>query len=117
MAAKAAKKKVVKKIMDWATKAFSGSGDVEKQDAIHIVDQLVTTYGHQRDVLGGTIRALKGRLEILDTTWSYRRQPVSTLVPCPPAEGVSQHITLSPLQLGFEELGGTSDHPCRHRAL
>ena len=71
--------------------------DLDKQDAIHIVDQLGTTYGTCEEVLTTTVKALKDRLDILDPTWAYRRAPVATTVPHPPAAGVTETIRLSPV--------------------
>ena len=51
MTAKVTKKKVMKKIIDWTTNTFGGSGDIEKEDAIHIVDFLTTTYGTEKRCL------------------------------------------------------------------
>ena len=104
---KSAKKKVVKQIMDWAVKVCGGSGDIEKQDAVHFSDLLCTSYKTRPDQLAGTIKAVRSRLEIVDPTWAYRRTPVSTVTPPQPAAGVIATIFLSPLSLGFEE--GFSD--------
>ena len=97
------KKKVANNIMGWAMKEYGGSGDLEKQDAVHIVDQLVATYGGREDVLANAMKALKARLEIMDPTWQYRRPQVATSVPHPPAEGATETLRLSPTHLGFAE--------------
>ena len=97
-ATKAAKKKVVKKIMDWATRQCGGSGDIEKRDAVHIVEP---------DILASAIKAVRARLEIVDPTWAFRRTPVSIVTPPQPNVGVTATVFLSPLSLGFEE--GFSD--------
>ena len=57
-------KKAVKKIVYWAAKRFGGSGDMEKQDAIHLVDWLSATYGQQPNVSAGISKRVKERLEI-----------------------------------------------------
>ena len=99
----AARKKVCKKITKWCSEAFGGSGDFEKDDAVNITDWLTSRYAGQKDVLADTFEAVKKRLQVLDPGWVYRRAPVATDVPAPPAEGQqSDACRLSPRQLGFE---------------
>ena len=97
------RKKVVKKILDWAMKEFGGSGDLDKQDAVHIVDQLDATYGRCEDVLANTVKVLRDHLDIIDPTWIYRGPPVATTMPHPPAAGATETLRLSPIHLGYAE--------------
>ena len=99
--AMADRKGVLKKIRQWCKCTFGGSGDIEKRDAVHIVDWLASTYGKQPAVLVKTLQALKMRLEVIDPTWSSHRLQVETHVPQPPREGESERIVLSPESIGF----------------
>ena len=91
------RKGVSKKIRQLCKCTFGGSGDIEKVDAVHIVDWLASTYGKQPAVLVKTLQALQKRLEIIDPTWSSHRLQVETHVPQPPREGESGSIVLNPV--------------------
>ena len=98
----AKQKKVIKKILDWSLKQFCGTGDVEKEDAVHAVDYLEQTYGPNPGILKETLEAFKRRLEVLDPAWCFSRIPVATIVPAFDGDQ-PETARLSVTQLGFLE--------------
>jgi len=98
---KTAEKKIIKQIIGWATQQFGGSGDIEKEDAVHVCDYLTQTYGTNPNILKETLETFKRRLEMLDPAWALTRHPIATTVPA--FTGCSESIRVSVSQLGFEE--------------
>ena len=101
----ATKKSAQAKINAWCHDRFDGSGDIEKPDAVHLIDFLTDTYGGDGglNTLTQTFERVKLRLQALDLTWSFRMPPVARSVPHPPAPGETESIRVGPQDLGFTD--------------
>jgi len=100
---KTAQKKVAKKIVEWATRRFGGSGDLEKEDAVHVCDYFTQTYSQNPAVLKDTLDTFKKRLETIDPGWALTRHPIATTAPAFAESGQPESLRLSLTQLGFLE--------------
>ena len=88
------------KIQNWVTDQFSGSGDIEVQDAVHIAKYLETTFDHPS--LKAILLSFRQRLDLIDRQWVFNRPPViDTVIPAA-AEGEETPVFhAAPWQIGF----------------
>ena len=93
---------VKKKIISHLDTKFTGSGDLEIDDAVDITKFLTEEYGQKPEALKQILHTVLGRVEALDPAWATSRPAWSTVYPTAPAsEADVAELCLAPWHTGF----------------
>ena len=76
------KKQVIKKIMSHLDTLFTGSGDLEKDDAVDVQEYLTKTFGEKHNDFKVVLQGIMAMVETLDPSWLVCRGPLANNVPC-----------------------------------
>ena len=97
------KKQVIKKIMSHLDTLFTGSGDLEKDDAVDVQEYLTKTFGEKHNDFKVVLQGIMAKVETLDPSWLVCRGPWQTTYPAPPPpdSGEVTELYISPWQTGF----------------
>ena len=102
MAPKSSANAVKKKIISHLDTKFTGSGDLEIDDALDITAFLTQQYGNEPMALKQIFLQVLGKVEALDPAWSASRLAWSTEYPSgPDSEADVVELCLAPWHTGF----------------